>query len=82
MKMPTASDFEKRCAAILNAIDLTGETVTILKGGKLFAQLIPSEQRVVYPQDTLKGTGRIMGDIIEPPLPPEAWDAERGEYEP
>ncbi len=82
MKMPTASDFEKRCAAILNAIDLTGETVTILKGGKLFAQLIPSEQRVVYPQDTLKGTARITGDIIEPPLPPEAWDAERGEYEP
>ncbi len=82
MQTPGASDFEKKCAAILNAIDLTGETVTILKGGKLFAQLIPSEQRVVYPQDTLEGTAKIAGDIIEPPLPPEAWDAERGEYEP
>jgi hypothetical protein len=35
-----------------------------------------------YPQHSLKGTVTTRGDIISPALPPEAWDANRGEWEP
>jgi hypothetical protein len=31
-----------------------------------------------YPQHRLKGTAVVFGDIIESPLPAEAWDAVRG----
>ena len=82
MKTISAAEFAEKCADILDEVNLTGETVTILRHGKPFAQLVPLAERTIYPQDTLKGTGRITGDIIEPPLPPEAWNAECGEYKP
>ena len=80
MKTINASEFKAKCLAILDEVKQTGETVTILKRGEPVAQLVPSVPRETYPQDTLKGTVKILGDIIEPPLPPEAWDAERGEF--
>ncbi len=80
MKTINASEFKAKCLAILDEVGQTGETVTILKRGKPVAQLVPPVPRETYPQDTLAGTGRIIGDVIEPPLPPEAWDAERGEF--
>lgn len=80
MKTINASEFKAKCLAILDEVAQTGESVTILKRGQPVAQLIPPlPSRNVYPQHNLKGTGKIIGDIIEPPLPPEAWDAERGE---
>ena len=30
-----------------------------------------------YPQDTLKGTIKILGDVTEPVLPPETWEVEK-----
>ena len=80
MKTINASEFKAKCLAILDEVKQTGETVTILKRGEPVAQLVPSVPRETYPQDTLKGTVKILGDIIEPPLPSEAWDAERGEF--
>jgi len=31
-----------------------------------------------YPQEALKGTVEIVGEILGPVLPPEAWEAEAG----
>ena len=31
-----------------------------------------------YPQLTLKGTFEIIGDIVEPAVPAEAWEANGG----
>lgn len=80
MKTINASEFKAKCLAILDEVGRTGETVTILKRGEPVAQLVPPVPRETYPQDTLKGTVKILGDVIEPPLPPEAWDVERGEF--
>jgi prevent-host-death family protein len=80
MKTISASEFKAKCLAILDEVKRTGEPVTILKRGKPVAQLLPPvPSREVYPQYTLAGMGEIVGDIIEPPLPADAWDAERGE---
>lgn len=80
MKTINASEFKAKCLAILDEVNQTGEPVTILKRGKPVAQLLPPVPReALYPQYALKGTVEIHGNIIEPPLPADAWDAERGE---
>lgn len=80
MKTISASEFKAKCLAILDEVKRTGEPVTILKRGKPVAQLLPPVPReAAYPQYALRGTVEIHGDIIEPPLPADAWDAERGE---
>jgi prevent-host-death family protein len=80
MKTITATEFKAKCLAILDEVNRTGEPVTVLKRGKPVAQLLPPVPREeVYPQYALRGTLTIHGDIIEPPLPAEDWDANRGE---
>lgn len=80
MKTLQASDFKARCLAVLDELSRTGEPVLITKRGKPVAQLVPAPTDMGQrPQDQLRGTVKVRGDIIEPVLPPEAWDAEGGE---
>lgn len=80
MKTIGASEFKAKCLAILDEVKRTGEPVTILKRGKPVAQLVPPLSRAEdYPQYKLVGTVEILGDIIEPAVPAEDWDAVRGE---
>jgi len=74
MQEINASDFKARCLAILDEVNRTGQPVTILKRGKPVAQLVPPAGQ--YPQQTLFGSVRILGDIVEPVLAPEDWEAE------
>jgi len=77
MQEINASDFKARCLAILDEVNRTGQPVTILKRGKPVAQLVPPAQPAgQYPQQTLFGSVRILGDIVEPVLAPEDWEAE------
>jgi prevent-host-death family protein len=76
MKTFSATEFKARCLAILDEVAETGETVTITKRGKPVACVIPPlVQPGEFPQQRLQGTVRILGDVISPVLPPEAWDA-------
>jgi prevent-host-death family protein len=80
MRTIRASEFKAKCLAILDEVERTGETVTILKRGRAVARLlppVPAEGR--YPQHALFGTIRVVGDVLESVLPATAWDAERGE---
>ena len=53
--------------------------VTSAGSGKPVAQLVPPVPRQgVYPQDALFGTVKIHGDIVEPVLDADAWEAEAG----
>ena len=71
-----ASEFKAKCSAILDEVIRTGQAVTITKRGKPVAQLVPPVPRQgVYPQDALFGTVKIHGDIVEPVLDADAWEA-------
>ena len=73
------SVFKAKCLAILDRVDSTREVITILKRGKPVAQLVPPvQQDKGYPQDDLRGSVRVLGDIVAPPLPAEAWESEAG----
>lgn len=75
-----ASEFKAKCLAILDEVCESGEEVTILKRGKPVARLLPpTPTDAEFPQEELRGTVIFKGDVLEPILPPEAWDAERGQ---
>ena len=63
----------------LDEVERTGEPVTILRGNQPVALLVPTQvASPVPPQRSLVGTVEILDDVIEPVLPPDAWDAETG----
>ncbi len=71
-----ASEFKAKCLAILDEVASTGEAVTILKRGRPVAELVPpvtTDSR--YPQDDLRDSVVIKGDIVEPVLPADAWES-------
>jgi len=77
MKEMPASEFKAKCLAVLDAVAATGESVTILKRGKPVARLVPTvPSSTRFPQEALKGTVDIRGDLLSPILPADAWEAE------
>lgn len=73
-----ASDFKARCLALLDDVARTGKTLTILKHGKVVAQLVPAGERQEYPQDSLLGSVKVLGDIVSPCFDGQEWEAEAG----
>ena len=77
MRTVTATALKARCLSILDEVARTGETVTITKRGRPVARIVPPvPMDKDYPQQRLSGRIRIVGDIVSPALPPEAWEAE------
>lgn len=76
MEHVNASDFKAHCLAILDRVQQTGETITILKRGKRVAQLVPySPREEGSPQSTLAGTAKIQGDIVASVVHAHEWEA-------
>lgn len=76
MRSIRASEFKAKCLAILDEVAQTGEPVTILKRGRPVARLVPPALgQSEYPQRALLGTVEILGDVVEPVLPAEEWEA-------
>ena len=83
MKSVNASTAKAQLLAILEDVHRTGRPVRITKRGKAIARIVPdADGPVETPQSKIAGRGRIVGDVVAPVLPPEAWDAVRGEWEP
>lgn len=81
MRRMNASEFKAKCLGLFDEVKGTGETIAILKHGEEVARVVPpATQR--YPQDELRGSVRVLGDVVSPATAPEEWDAERGEWEP
>jgi prevent-host-death family protein len=83
MRSINASEFKAKCLAILDEVEETGESVTILKRGRPVARLLPPvASRGVYPQQALLGSVEILGDILDPVLPEEDWEVLAGRSKP
>ncbi len=81
MRSLSASEFKAKCLSILDEVAATGEPVLISKRGRPVAQLFPAASlEEGYPQHALRGTVRIVGNIVEPTTSSEDWEAERGEF--
>ena len=75
----TATEFKAKCLKFLDEVAKTGELIVITKHGQPVAQVSPATTSShQYPQESLFGTIETVGDIIEPAVSAEDWDAERG----
>ncbi len=80
MEAINISEFKAKCLAILDRIARTGERVTILKRGKPIAQVLPAVPcGDAYPQETLRGSVEFVGDILDPVVSTQDWEALGGE---
>jgi prevent-host-death family protein len=76
METINASELKARLLAVLDEVASSGRGVTILKRGRPVAQLLPVTPRDDgHPQATLAGTVQIHGDIVDPVVPADAWEA-------
>lgn len=83
MRTINASEFKAKCLALLDEVAETGEHIVILKRGRAVAEVVPpvsTDQRL--PQETIMGTVEIIGDIVAPALPADAWEVLRDEDDP
>ena len=73
-----ATEFKAKCLALLDDVRITGETIIIEKRGKPVAQLTSYTQYdSPIPQQSLRGTARILGDITKPVVDSTEWLAAR-----
>ena len=73
------SRFKATCLAVLEQVRRTGRPVTVTRFGKPVARIVPPEpsRRTKKWLGSMKGSAEIVGDIVSPVLPPEAWEVLR-----
>ena len=83
MRTINASEFKAKCLALLDEVAETGEHIMILKRGRAVAELVPpvsTDQKL--PQESIMGSVEILGDIVGPVMPADAWDVLRDDDAP
>ena len=74
MRELSSSEFKAKCLAIIDEVGESGTRVVISKRGKRVAELVRYtgvEDEV--PQESLRGTAHVDGDITGPAVDPETW---------
>jgi prevent-host-death family protein len=73
------SQFKATCLAVLERVRRTGRSVYITKRGELIAEVIPpsSAARGAGWMGSLKGTARIVGDVVAPAADADEWESAR-----
>lgn len=73
----SVSDFKATCLAVLERVRRTGRPVLITKRGEPLAQVLPPSPATVGASwlGAMRGTGRVVGDLVPPAAEPEEWEA-------
>lgn len=73
------SRFKATCLAVLEDVRRTGLPVTVTRFGKPVARIVPPEpaRRKRRVLGEYQGQIEILGDIVSPVLPPDAWEVLR-----
>ena len=75
MRTIKASEFKAKCLHIMDEVAETGESVVITKNGVPITEMIPVRRREKTLFGSMKGTFKIVGDVISPI--DTQWDALR-----
>jgi len=70
-----AARFKSQCLALMDEVARKRKEVIITKRGRPIAKLVPVEDETSELFGGLRGTGRVVGDIVAPTG--ERWNAER-----
>jgi len=71
------SKFKATCLAVLENVRRTRRRIRVTRFGTPVAEIVPpsADQRPESWLGSMKGTGRIVGDIVPPATDPGDWDA-------
>jgi len=75
MKTMAAGEFKARCLQVMDQVSATRTPVVITKRGKPIAKLVPADPAKEWMPGRLAGKIEILGDIVEPLIPPDDWEA-------
>lgn len=77
MKVIAASEFKAKCLALIDEVGTHGGRVVISKHGKPMAELIRyTDVESGYPQESLRGSVSIVGDVESPVVPASDWNVQ------
>jgi len=73
------SKFKATCLAVLERVRKTGKPVLVTRFGAPVAEVIPPQvkERPTRELGTLRGTARIMGDVVSPATDEDDWEVLR-----
>jgi len=79
METLAISRFKATCLAVLERVRRTGQPVLVTRRGVPIAGIVPPSPS---PPEagwlgSMRGSARIVGDIVAPALPPEDWEVLR-----
>jgi prevent-host-death family protein len=79
MEQMAISKFKATCLAVLERVRRTGKPIQITRFGKPVAEVVPPSPPVRGSEwvGAMRGTGKIVGDIVEPATSLADWDVER-----
>ena len=78
MNKMSVSQFKAKCLAVLAQVAETGAPVLVTRYGKPVARVVPPPKPAGSDWiGSMKGTGRILGDIVEPVGDLDDWEALR-----
>ena len=77
MKIVPAGKFKQTCLRLLDEVAETGTPIVVTKRGKPVAQIIPppAPETEAGWLGSLRGTAEIRGNLLEPAVSPEEWEA-------
>ena len=77
MESIKASEFKAKCLALFDEVAEKGTTYVVTKRGKPVARVVPTTTDEEPGLERLKGTVKILGDIVSPAVPESDWDVLR-----
>jgi prevent-host-death family protein len=72
-----AGEFKAKCLQLLDDVQQSRQEIVITKRGKPVARLVPLDEEAPSIFGRMKGTVKILGDIVGPTG--EKWFAESGD---
>jgi prevent-host-death family protein len=78
MKTIAAGEFKQTCLRLLDEVRETGEPIVITKRGDPVAKLVSVAASTLGDwSGAMRGTGRILGDIVAPATASDEWEVLR-----
>lgn len=72
------SEFKAKCLALVDQVNKTKTPLRVTRRGKPVADVVPIQpEKQPHWFGSMEGTGKILGDLIEPVVDPEDWEALR-----
>ena len=73
------SKFKATCLAVLEKVRRTGTPVLVTRFGQAVAEILPPSAPQLGKRSlgSLKGSARIVGDIVSPAADPKDWEVLR-----